>query len=118
MLKVVIPQFDFGYNEQFTVYTDGRHLNVKDLTGFEAWLFAWSDEKSEEPYIGRQIDVADDPTSGIVYWNLIEEDTYQYGNYKAEIRFYHAGEYSNVLYTTMQFNLQITPAWQGLYGEG
>ena len=122
MLTVKIPQYDFGYNEQFTIYTDGRHLNVKDITGFTAWLLVWTDDNENEPYIMKEIEVSEDGTSGIVYWNVTSDDTAQFGNYKAEIRLIKSHLEPNgqggfitindIVYSTMQFVLQIVPSWQ------
>ena len=122
MLTVKIPQYDFGYDEQFTIYTDGRHLTVKDLTDFTAWLVVWDNQDSAEPWIMREINIADDPTTGIVYWYVSSDDTAQFGTYRAEIRLIqnHLEEQpdhsyitiTDMVYTTMQFILQIIPSWQ------
>ena len=54
MLTVKIPQYDFGYREQFTIYTDGRQLNVKDLTGYKAYLTVWDDTTAENAALKKE----------------------------------------------------------------
>ena len=117
MIKVQIPQNDFGYNEQFTIYTDGRHLTVKDLTGYEAWLYAWGEVNSDTAIIAKKINIADDPTTGIVYWNVEADDTAVFGNFIGEIRLikYSSDGGQTIVsqtFSTMQFDLQIIATWQ------
>lgn len=118
MLNVQIPQHDFGYREQFTIYSDGRLLYPKDLTDMTATLYAWDSTTADNPVISRELQIADDPTSGVVYWNVQQEDTAVFGNFNAEIKLSQTqtvdGQETAVMaYSTMQFNLQIIPSWQG-----
>ena len=119
MLTVKIPQYDFGYKEQFTIYTDGRQLTVKDLTDYKATLYAWDDSSAESPVINRELTIASNPTTGIVYWDIQQGETDTFGNFRAEIRLTQettANDTTTVVlaFSTMQFNLQIIPTWQGI----
>ena len=119
MLTVKIPQYDFGYREQFTIYTDGRQLNVKDLTGYKAYLTVWDDTTAANAIINREIQVASDPTTGVVYWEIQQGETDIFGNFRAEIRLTQEAQVQEatvvtIAFSTMQFSLQIIPAWQGI----
>ena len=116
MLNVKIPQFDYGYREQFTIYSDGRQLSPKDLTDLKARLIVWDSPTST--VINKELQIAGDPTSGIVYWLIEQGETNVFGNFKAEIQLYQEQEVELqpqvvMVYSTMQFNLQIIPSWQG-----
>ena len=84
MLTVNIPQYDFGYAEQFTIYTDGRHLEPKDLTGLDVRLLAWS-RGDGSVLIDRQLVILGEPDDGIVVWQLQADDTAEYGSFDAKI---------------------------------
>lgn len=119
MLTVKIPQYDFGYKEQFTIYTDGRQLTPKDLTDYKATLYVWDNTTDEATVIVQELTIANDPTTGIVYWDIQQGQTNNYGNYVAEIRLTQevtSNDTTTIVlaFSTMQFNLQIIPTWQGI----
>jgi len=103
MLTIKIPQHDKGYQEKFTIYTDGTQTQVQNLTDYTVKCKAWAVGNPATLIVDSICTIDENPASGICYWTISPTATANIGSLRAELQLEKAG----IVMSTLPFQISI-----------
>jgi len=88
MNRIVIPQYDYGYQEQITLFTDSTHAEIKDLEDTTVSLKMWGDDPTTPVFTETCVI---DNVSKTIFVPVTAEMTAKVGFFNAELELTKSG---------------------------